>query len=217
MTEKVAGCLGDHRLRRPRGGRARDGAGAAQPVQARHRALARHRGALGQGALRQGVGRVRRPRRSARTGTGGWGSGARRSSRCARSTTTSPSSTSSSPTDFCRREQVLLVLASTSARATTRSRPRVQEGEGQAAVPADERRRARSSTSRTRNYENRGELLLKHQHEGIDLKLDHARDTLANLTRVWKRPCNILTKMDGKGKVLRFDGRDHSERSAEYK
>ncbi len=67
------------------------------------------------------------------------------------------------------------------------------------------------------NFENRGELLLKHKHEGIDLKLDHARDTLANLARVWKRPCNILTKMDGKGKVLRFDGRDHSERSAEYK
>jgi stage V sporulation protein R len=66
------------------------------------------------------------------------------------------------------------------------------------------------------NFENRGELLLRHQHEGVDLKLDHARDTLANLNRVWKRPTNILTKIDGKGKIMRFDGRDHSEKSAEY-
>jgi stage V sporulation protein R len=66
------------------------------------------------------------------------------------------------------------------------------------------------------NFENRGELLLRHQHEGVDLKLDHARDTLANVSRVWKRPASLLTKIDGKGKLLRFDGRDHSEKSAEY-
>ena len=66
------------------------------------------------------------------------------------------------------------------------------------------------------NFENRGELLLRHQHEGVDLKLDHARDTLTNLSRVWKRPANLLTKLEGKGKLLRFDGRDHSEKSAEY-
>jgi stage V sporulation protein R len=66
------------------------------------------------------------------------------------------------------------------------------------------------------NFENRGELLLKHQHEGVDLKLDHGRDTLQNLNRVWKRPVNILTKIEGKGKLLRFDGRDHSEKSADY-
>jgi len=66
------------------------------------------------------------------------------------------------------------------------------------------------------NFENRSELLLRHHHEGIDLKLDHARDTLAALQRVWKRPVNLVTKIDGKGKVLRFDGRDHSEKTAEY-
>jgi stage V sporulation protein R len=66
------------------------------------------------------------------------------------------------------------------------------------------------------NFDNRGELLLRHQHEGVDLKLDHARDTLANVSRVWKRPVNLLSKLDGKGKLLRFDGRDHSEKTAEY-
>ncbi len=66
------------------------------------------------------------------------------------------------------------------------------------------------------NFDNRGELLLKHQHEGVDLKLDHARDTLASAARVWKRPVSLLSKLDGKGKILRFDGRDHSEKTAEY-
>ncbi|MCS6915168.1 MAG: SpoVR family protein [Myxococcales bacterium] len=66
------------------------------------------------------------------------------------------------------------------------------------------------------NFENRGELLLWHRHEGIDLKLDDARDTLVNLCRVWKRPVNLLTKIDGKGKLLRYDGRDHSEKTADY-
>ena len=66
------------------------------------------------------------------------------------------------------------------------------------------------------NFENRGELLLKHRHEGVDLKMDHARDTLSNVNRVWKRPINLLTRIDGKGRLLKFDGKDHSEKSAEY-
>jgi hypothetical protein len=36
------------------------------------------------------------------------------------------------------------------------------------------------------------------------------------VARVWKRPVNLLSKIDGKGKILRFDGRDHSEKTAEY-
>jgi len=67
------------------------------------------------------------------------------------------------------------------------------------------------------NYENRGELMLRHQHEGTDLRVDHARDTLAALHRVWKRPVCLLSKVEGKGKILRFDGRDQSDKAAEYK
>src|SRR5690606_33386180 len=43
------------------------------------------------------------------------------------------------------------------------------------------------------NYLNRGELLLAHRHEGQDLRLDYARDTLRNLARIWRRPVSILT------------------------
>ena len=66
------------------------------------------------------------------------------------------------------------------------------------------------------NFDNRGELLLRHQHEGMDLRIDQARDTLCNLERVWRRPVNLHSRVDGKGKMLRFDGRDHSEKTADY-
>ena len=56
------------------------------------------------------------------------------------------------------------------------------------------------------NYLNRGELLLGHRHEGLDLKIDYARDTLRNLERIWRRPVSILTVVDDKPKRIRFDG-----------
>src|SRR5438477_4729683 len=56
------------------------------------------------------------------------------------------------------------------------------------------------------NFRNRGELLLWHQPNGLDLKLDHAKDTLANLQFIWSRPVHIETVMDGKPTLLSFDG-----------
>src|SRR6185295_14205415 len=38
------------------------------------------------------------------------------------------------------------------------------------------------------NYRNRAELLMKHRHEGVDLEVAEARDTLRNMHRVWQRP-----------------------------
>ncbi len=60
------------------------------------------------------------------------------------------------------------------------------------------------------NFRNRGELLLSHQHNGIDLKLDHAKDVLANLQFVWSRPVHLETIMEGKPALLSFDGTEHS-------
>ncbi len=59
MTREGPRRLRDHRLRRPPLRHARDAPRPAQPLQARRRALARHRGSLEQGALRQGVRRLR--------------------------------------------------------------------------------------------------------------------------------------------------------------
>ena len=60
------------------------------------------------------------------------------------------------------------------------------------------------------NYRNRGELLLRHEFNGVELRLDQARDTLANLQFIWSRPVHLQTVVDGKPTVLSFDGTDHS-------
>jgi stage V sporulation protein R len=62
------------------------------------------------------------------------------------------------------------------------------------------------------NYDNRGELLLRHHHEGVDLKMDWARDTLENVCALWTRPVHLETAVDEKGVRLSFDGGEHARR-----
>jgi stage V sporulation protein R len=62
------------------------------------------------------------------------------------------------------------------------------------------------------NYGNRGELFLRHAHEGIDLRLDWARDTLANVQAVWSRPVHLETVAEGKPMLFSYDGEKHSEK-----
>ena len=62
------------------------------------------------------------------------------------------------------------------------------------------------------NYDNRGELLVRHDHQGLDLKADYARECMKSLVRVWKRPVNLLTIVEGKQVMVRYDGREHSTR-----
>ncbi|NUO79821.1 SpoVR family protein [candidate division KSB1 bacterium] len=61
------------------------------------------------------------------------------------------------------------------------------------------------------NYRNRGELYLRHHHEGIDLKLDEARDTLKSIQTIWTRPVNLETIIDESKTLLTFDGTEHKE------
>ncbi len=56
------------------------------------------------------------------------------------------------------------------------------------------------------NYKNRGELLLWHKHDGQDLKLDYARETLSNLSALWSRPVHIRTISDNKNVIWSHDG-----------
>jgi stage V sporulation protein R len=58
------------------------------------------------------------------------------------------------------------------------------------------------------NYSNRGELYLKHRHEGIDLKYDYASDTLRNLHKIWTRPVHLETVFDETPYLLTFDGNE---------
>ena len=61
------------------------------------------------------------------------------------------------------------------------------------------------------NYRGRGELLLKHHHEGMDLKMDWAQETLKALYRVWKKPVHVDTLVGGVPKILSFDGKAYQE------
>ena len=54
--------------------------------------------------------------------------------------------------------------------------------------------------------------MLEHEHMGIDLRLDWARDVLQALVRIWKRPVELHTIVDEKPTSLRFDGSDHTQR-----
>jgi stage V sporulation protein R len=60
------------------------------------------------------------------------------------------------------------------------------------------------------NYHNRGELLLRHEHSGVDLQINQAQDTLANIHFIWTRPVHVQTVVDGKPTLVSFDGSDHS-------
>jgi stage V sporulation protein R len=61
------------------------------------------------------------------------------------------------------------------------------------------------------NYKNRGELLLVHKHEGIDLRIDYAKDTLKNLFSIWTRPVNLDTVIEDRRTILTYDGQNHTE------
>jgi stage V sporulation protein R len=64
------------------------------------------------------------------------------------------------------------------------------------------------------NHRNRGELLLRHQYDGVELKHDYARETLRNLQRVWGRPVALLTVVDEKSRVVSFDGEEFEEKDS---
>jgi len=65
------------------------------------------------------------------------------------------------------------------------------------------------------NYKNRGELYLQHRHQGVELKMDYARDTMINLQKLWKRPVHLKTVLGGQDIVLSWDGTHHECEKAE--
>ena len=62
------------------------------------------------------------------------------------------------------------------------------------------------------NYQNRGELYLRHRHEGTELKQDYARDTLRNLQRIWTRPVLLETVVNDQPTIISFDGNEYKHR-----
>jgi stage V sporulation protein R len=60
------------------------------------------------------------------------------------------------------------------------------------------------------NHANRGELLLVHRHENIDLKLDWAQATMESLHHIWTRPVLVRTVLDEKHTILCYNGKEHT-------
>ena len=60
------------------------------------------------------------------------------------------------------------------------------------------------------NHRNRGELLLRHRYNGVELKLSDAQETMVNLRYIWGRPVHIETVIDDKPVLLSFDGTEQT-------
>jgi stage V sporulation protein R len=67
------------------------------------------------------------------------------------------------------------------------------------------------------NFRNKGELLLRHKFEGVELKHDEARDTLRNIQKVWGRPVNLDTVVDEKRRMISFNGEEFEEKDLQDK
>ncbi len=59
------------------------------------------------------------------------------------------------------------------------------------------------------NFRNRGEMVLGHRHDGQDLDLAQAKETLRHLFRLWNRPVHIETLVEGRRRRLSYDGETH--------
>lgn len=58
------------------------------------------------------------------------------------------------------------------------------------------------------NFENRGELLMVHMWEGIDMQPDFLSETIKNVYALWHRPVLLATIMDNERILYRFDGKE---------
>jgi stage V sporulation protein R len=60
------------------------------------------------------------------------------------------------------------------------------------------------------DYNDNGELLLRHSFEDQELDLNYAQRTLEQVFRLWGRSICLATQRDAKATVLRFDGQAHT-------
>lgn len=63
------------------------------------------------------------------------------------------------------------------------------------------------------NHNNRGELLLTHLFEGVEMQPDYMQETMKNLCTIWGRPVAVATVIDGDPKIVSFDGTEFKHQS----
>lgn len=58
------------------------------------------------------------------------------------------------------------------------------------------------------NFNGKGELLLTHLYEGVDMQPDYMKATMENLFVIWQKPIHVATVMEGEGRIYSWDGKD---------
>jgi stage V sporulation protein R len=62
------------------------------------------------------------------------------------------------------------------------------------------------------NFQNKGELLIWHKHQGLDLDVRWSRETMRSLNEIWRRPVNVETEVDGQKKLFTYANGEFSEK-----
>ncbi len=62
------------------------------------------------------------------------------------------------------------------------------------------------------NFQNKGELLLSHKHQGLDLDVRWSRETMRALHEIWRRPVNVETEVDGQKKLYSYQAGEFAEK-----
>lgn len=62
------------------------------------------------------------------------------------------------------------------------------------------------------DHQGRGELLLRHRHEGVDLDPRYTQKTLEHLYRLWGKAVHLVTRENGRERLYSFDGKDATAR-----
>ena len=63
------------------------------------------------------------------------------------------------------------------------------------------------------NYANRGELYLAHKHNGVDIQIKYAVETLKNIQKLWGRPVHMQAKIDDEMVLFSNDGRQSNQQT----
>lgn len=63
------------------------------------------------------------------------------------------------------------------------------------------------------NFNNRGELLMTHLFEGVEMQPDYMAETMKNLFQIWTRPVAVATVIDSDPKIVTFDGTEFKHQS----
>ena len=61
------------------------------------------------------------------------------------------------------------------------------------------------------NYKNAGELYLAHKHNGLDIEIKYAVETLKGVQKIWNRPVHLQARIDDDMMLFSFDGKQSQQ------